>query len=37
MAIERAGVRTVSDLDPHVVAEMAPRLWIVPPAGGLLS
>jgi hypothetical protein len=37
MAIERAGVRTVGDLDPDVVAEMAPRLWIVPPGGGLLS
>jgi hypothetical protein len=37
MAIERAGARTVSDLDPQVVAEMAPRLWIVPPGGGLLS
>lgn len=37
MTIERAGVRTVSELGPDVVAEMAPRLWIVPPAGGLLS
>jgi hypothetical protein len=37
IAIEAAGVRTVSELDPSVVAEMAPRLWIVPPAGGLLS
>ena len=37
MAIERAGVGTVGELDPGVVAEMAPRLWIVPPAGGLLS
>jgi hypothetical protein len=37
MAIERAGVSTVSELDPHILAELAPRLWIVPPAGGLLS
>jgi len=37
MAIERAGVGTVSELDPHVLVELAPRLWIVPPAGGLLS
>ncbi len=37
MKIERAGVSTVSELDPEVVAEMAPRLWIVPPAGTLLS
>jgi hypothetical protein len=37
MVMERAGVATVSELDPEVVAQMAPRLWIVPPAGGLLS
>jgi hypothetical protein len=37
MAIESAGVRTVGELDPDVIAEMAPRLWIVPPSGGLLS
>ena len=28
---------TVSELEPDVVAEMAPRLWIVPPAGGMMS
>jgi len=37
VAIEGVGVRTVGELDPDVIAEMAPRLWIVPPAGGLLS
>ena len=37
MTLERAGAGTVSELDPEVVAEMAPRLWIVPPAGSLLS
>ncbi len=37
MAIERAGVGTVGELDPGVVSELAPRLWILPPAGGLLS
>ncbi len=37
IAIEAAGVRMVSELDPRVVGEMAPRLWIVPPPGGLLS
>jgi hypothetical protein len=37
MKIERAGVGTVSELDPEVVAEMAPGLWIVAPTGGLLS
>ncbi len=37
IAIERAGVCMVSELDPGVVAEMAPRLWIMPPAGGMMS
>jgi hypothetical protein len=37
IVIERAGVRTVGELEPDAVAEIAPRLWIVPPAGGLLS
>jgi hypothetical protein len=35
--IERAGVHTVSELDPGVMAELAPRLWIMPPAGGIMS
>jgi hypothetical protein len=37
MAIEGSGVGTVGELDPAVVSELAPRLWILPPAGGLLS
>ena len=37
IAIERDRVCTVSELDPGVVAEMAPRLWIMPPAGGMMS
>lgn len=37
VAVERAGVAEVGELDPDVVSELAPRLWIVPPAGGLLS
>jgi hypothetical protein len=37
MAIERAGVHIVSELDSDVVAELAPRLWITPPVGGMLS
>ena len=37
IAIERAGADTVSELDPDVMAELAPRLWIMPPAGGIMS
>jgi hypothetical protein len=37
IAIERAGAQTVSELDPGVMAELAPRLWIVSPLGGMLS
>jgi hypothetical protein len=37
IAIERAGAHTVSELDPGVMAELAPRLWIMPPAGGMMS
>jgi hypothetical protein len=37
IAIERAGVYTVGELDPGVVVEMAPSLWIMPPAGGMMS
>jgi hypothetical protein len=36
MAMERAGADKVSDLDPDVVLEFAPRLWVVPPGGSLL-
>jgi len=35
IAIERAGAHTVSELG--VMAELAPRLWIMPPAGGMMS
>jgi hypothetical protein len=31
MAMERAGARTVSDLDPEVLVELAPRLWVTLP------
>ncbi len=31
MAIERAGAGTVSDLDPDVLVELAPRLWVTLP------
>jgi hypothetical protein len=31
MAIEGAGVETVGALDPVVIAELAPKLWVVLP------
>lgn len=37
IAIERVGAHTVGELDPGVMAELAPRLWIMPPAGGIMS
>ena len=36
MTMERNGARAVSDLDPDVLVQLAPRLWIVPPGGSLL-
>jgi len=36
MALEQAGVVTVRELDPEVVSELAPALWVVPPGGSLL-
>lgn len=36
LAMERDAARSVSDLDADLLLELAPRLWIVPPAGGLL-
>jgi hypothetical protein len=35
-AMEAAGAATVADLKPAVVAELASRLWVVPPGGSLL-
>jgi len=29
-------VVTVRELDPEVVSELAPALWVVPPGGSLL-
>jgi hypothetical protein len=37
MAMERSEAGKVSDLDPEVVLEFAPRLWVVPPGGTLLQ
>ena len=36
LRMERDAARAVSDLDADLLLELAPRLWIVPPAGGLL-
>jgi len=36
IAMERAGASTVNDLDTDLLAELAPRLWVVPPGGSLL-
>ena len=35
-AMERDSATTVSDLAGQMLVEIAPRLWIVPPGGGLL-
>ena len=36
MALERSGAGTVAEVDPDVVLELAPRMWVVPPGGTLL-
>jgi hypothetical protein len=36
IAMERAGVGSVRELDSDVVLELAPRMWVVPPGGSLL-
>jgi hypothetical protein len=35
-AMDAAGAKTVADLDPAVVTELAGKLWVVPPGGTLL-
>jgi hypothetical protein len=35
-AMNAAGAATVADLDSAVVAELAGKLWVVPPGGSLL-
>jgi hypothetical protein len=37
IALANGAVGTVAELDPGFVAEIAPKLWIVPPGGGLLG
>jgi hypothetical protein len=32
LALDRAGAATVADLDPEVLAQLAPRLWVTLPA-----
>ena len=36
IAMERAGAAAVAELSGDVVAELAPKLWVVPPGGSLL-
>lgn len=36
MALEKAQVGTVRELDNDQLTELAPKLWIVPPGGSLL-
>jgi hypothetical protein len=36
MAMDQAGVATVSELPDELVAQMATKLWVVPPGGSLL-
>src|SRR5579862_9205752 len=36
MALEREGADRVGALDPGVLEQLAPQLWVVPPGGSLL-
>jgi hypothetical protein len=36
MALEQAQVGTVAELESERVAELAPKLWVIPPGGSLL-
>ena len=37
VTMERAGASTVAELPDETVAELAPKLWVVPPGGSLLG
>jgi hypothetical protein len=37
VTMERAGAASVGELPSEVVAELAPKLWVVPPGGTLLA
>ena len=36
MALDRSGTATVAGLDPEMILDLAPRLWVLPPGGTLL-
>ena len=36
VTMERNAAAAVSELDPDVIVQLAPRLWVVPPGGSLL-
>jgi hypothetical protein len=36
MALEQRGAATVGELEAAQLAELAPKLWVVPPGGSLL-
>jgi hypothetical protein len=36
MALEKAGLGTVGELDQEALLELAPQLWVVPPGGSLM-
>jgi hypothetical protein len=36
MALEQGGVGMVGELEPETIADLAPKLWVVPPGGSLL-
>ena len=36
IALDRAGAATVAELDPAVILDLAPKLWVLPPGGTLL-
>lgn len=36
IAMERAGVTTVGELDAETLVALAPKVWVVPPGGSLL-
>lgn len=37
LELERAGAATVAELDAARLAELAPKLWVLPPGGSLLG
>jgi hypothetical protein len=37
LAMERQGVGTIAEIEPERFDEISPKLWIIPPGGGLLG